>query len=84
MVEQEPTLTDLTGASKLTIMRIAFDEAPQAKKDLLRSLKAKSIAQSLSADRREVTWYFVPDTLVELVSKYPWLLDSNLGGHSEP
>lgn len=72
-------VSKLAEFSKLTITRIAFDEAPKAKKEILKYLKTRSIAQELSKDKREVTWFFVPDTLCELVEKYPWLLDSNLG-----
>lgn len=73
---------ELANFSKLVISRMAFDEAPQEKKELLKYLKAKTIAQEISLDKGEIIWYFVPDTFVEVITKYPWLLDSNLGERS--
>lgn len=70
---------DLTMASKLTITREAFDQAPPEKQAILKMLKAQSLTQTFEYTRSVVVWYFLPEVFIEITKKFPWLLDSSLG-----
>lgn len=69
--------------AKLEITRIAFTEASGAKQKLLKEFKKKSVLQTISKDKRIITWFFTPEVFLDLTTKHPWLLDSNLGERSK-
>lgn len=64
---------------KLVFNQQVYDSLPMEKRQILYKLKKQTAAQGVNDTCTIITWYLDPVVFVEITTKYPWLLDSNMG-----